>query len=118
VQQSWPLSQHSVPQHSCCCVQVLLVQGGVTHMPPAHTSLDGLHFVLQSPQCSGLSFRSTQVVPQHVSVTVQSMQILPESLPASTLPPLDDPLPDPEPELEPLLDPELDDPLLPPLLDP
>ena len=117
-QQIWLLSQHTAPQQSCCCVQVAAVQVGTTQWPPTHACLAVLHFVLQSPQWSGLLLSFTHVVPQHVSLTTQSGHVLPESLPASSGPPLDDPLPELEPELEPLLDPELDDPLLLPLLDP
>jgi hypothetical protein len=99
-------------------MQLEIWQAGVTHLPRVHTWFMTLHFVLQSPQCCGSFFRSTHVSPQQVSLTVQSMHTLLASLPASTVPPLDDPLLEPAPELEPLLDPELDEPLLPPLLDP
>jgi hypothetical protein len=117
-QQICPLSQHAAPQQSCRVVQETPWQGGLTHLPRTHASLATSHVVLQSPQCSGSFFRSTQVSPQQVPLTVQSMHVLPESPPASIPPLLDDPLPELEPELEPLLDPELDEPLLPPLLDP
>jgi len=99
-------------------MQLVIWQAGVMHMPRVHTCLETSHFVLQSPQCCGSFCRSTHVSPQQVPLTVQSMHVLPESPPASTLPPLDEPLLEAEPELEPLLDPELDEPLLPPLLDP
>jgi hypothetical protein len=117
-QQRAPLSQHWVPQQVCVVLHACPAHGGTTHWPLMHDGLDAVHLVAQSPQCSGLLFKSTQVPPQHIVPTVQAGQILPASLPASLLPPLEEPLLEPEPELEPLLDPELDEPLLPPLLDP
>jgi hypothetical protein len=124
-QQMSPLLQQLVPQQVCVVVHACPAHGAIWHWPWMHTGLDIVHLVEQSPQCCGSLFKSAHVSAQQVSLTVQSMQVLPASLPASTLPPLDDPLPEPEPELEPLLDPELDpepdpdpEPLLPPLLEP
>jgi hypothetical protein len=102
-QQSWVLSQQLAPQQICvvphaCPAHVF------TQWPMAHVGLEPLHFVAQSPQWSGLLFKSTHVSPQHaLARPVQKM-----GQPASVLPPLDEPLPDPEPELDPELDPELE----------